>query len=180
MLHVTAVTTALQNTRTEVAQPYLSQIEKKLTFKVMPSSIDRFSVRSHVPVAVLLTSPLAGSTAYSGALPPSHSQISVSVTQPPLVVSSSDSTKKPSDSGVYRKDTAIVESQSGLAMASFGEAVSAASARLAARSIMSAAIRSIPIMNISATLGGVAVHRRDSGVSAGDWCCAIGEVSSGE
>ena len=117
----------------------------------MPSSIHRCSVRSHVPVAVLLTSPLAGSTAYSGALPSSHSQISVSVTQPPLVVPSPDSTYKRSDPEEYRNDTAAVESHSGLAMASFGEAVSMASPRLAARRLMTTAIRSIAIITICAT-----------------------------
>ena len=118
--------------------------KKTLTSRVMPSSIHRCSVRSHVPVAVLLTSPLSGSTAYNGALPCSHSQISVRVTQPPRVLPSSDSTYTRSDPEEYRSDTGVLESHFGLAMASFGESVSAASARLAAaRRFMITAVWSI-------------------------------------
>lgn len=122
---------------------------KNLTSRVMPSSIHRCSVRSHVPVAVLLTSPLSWSTAYNGALPSSHSQISVSVIQPPRVLPSPDSTYSRSDPEEYRSETMVLWSQSGLAIASLGDAVSAASARLATRRLMITAVRSGVVVAIT-------------------------------
>ena len=115
----------------------------RLTWRVIPSSIHRLSVRSHVPVATLLTSPLSGSTAYNGAVLPRLSQIPWRVMQPPRVLPSADSTYSRSDPEEYRSDTVVLESQFGLAIALVGEAVSAASACLAARRPMIAAVRSI-------------------------------------
>ena len=110
----------------------------------MPSSIHSCSVRSHVPVTVLLTSPLSASTAYNGVVLPRLSQISLRVMQPPLVLPSADSTYSRFDPEEYRSETGALESQSGLEIALFGEEVSAASARLpAARRPMIADVRSI-------------------------------------
>lgn len=113
---------------------------------MIPSSTYRLSVRSQVPVAALLTSPLLGSTAYNGALPPRLSQISLSVTQPPRVMPSADSRYSRAEDEAYRMSTGVVGSHSGLGMAVFGDSVSMAPAGLAAatrRPIMSAAVRTI-------------------------------------
>ena len=109
----------------------------------MPSSTHRLSVRSHVPVAVLLTSPLPDFTGYNGARPSMFSQICVRVTQPPRVLPSADSRYKRSEDGEYRMDTVALESHFGLAMTLFGDAVSAASTRLVAKKLMMAAVRSM-------------------------------------
>ena len=112
----------------------------------MPSSTYKVSVRSHVPVAVLLTSPLSESTAYNGDLLPSSFQICLRVTQPPRVVRSADSRYSRADVEEYRMDTGVVESHLGLAIALFGEGVSTASVRLAARRLTIAAVRSVVMM----------------------------------
>ena len=104
----------------------------KLTFSVIPSSTNSSSVRSQVPVAVSLTSPVSGSTAYNGALPPRCSQICCNVTQPPRVVPSADSRYSRAEVDEYRIDTVVVASHSGLGMGSFGDGVSVATASLSA------------------------------------------------
>ena len=96
------------------------------TCRVMPSSTYRLIVRSHVPVSVALTSPLSGSTAYSGALPSRSSQICFSVTHPPREPLSADSRYSRSDVAENRTETVLLGSQSGFVMALFGDEVSAA------------------------------------------------------
>lgn len=113
----------------------------------MPSSTHKLSVRSHVPVAVLLTSPLPDFTGYRGARPSMLSQICVRVTQPPRVVPSADSRYSRSEDGEYRMDTVTFESHFGLAIALLGETVSAASTSLAAAiRLMIDAVRSIVVV----------------------------------
>ena len=118
------------------------------TWRVMPSSTIRFSVRSHVPVADLLTSPLLESTAYSGAPPPSSPQISLRVTQPPRLLPP-DSTYRFFEPEEYRIDTLALELHFGLEMALFGEAVFAAAVGVIDRRLATAAVRrSIVVFSI--------------------------------
>ena len=59
---------------------------------------------------------------------------------------SADSRYSRADDDEYRMETVVLESHEGLAMASFGEAVSAASAVLATRRLMIAAVRNIAVV----------------------------------
>lgn len=113
-------------------------------------------MRSHVPVAVLLTSPLLELTAYSGPLPSKSSHTSSRVTQPPRVEPSADSRYRRLDVDEYRMDTFVLDLHLGLEIALFGEGVFAASADLDARRLMMAAVRSIVdiVYNRTNGLGG--------------------------
>ena len=117
-------------------------------------------MRSHVPVAVSLISPLSESTAYNGAFPARASQISSSVTQPPRVLPSADSRYNRSDVDAYRTDTVMLESQSGLAIGSLGEAVSAAAASLRARKPRTPTLRNVGDIAVRSDLAGsgLALH----------------------
>ena len=106
----------------------------------MPSSTNSSSVSNQVPVTVALTSPVSGSTAYKGSLPPRSSQICCNVTQPPRLLPSADSRYIRADAEEYRIDTAVLESHSGLGMGSFGDSVSAAVASLRASMLMRATL----------------------------------------
>lgn len=117
----------------------------------MPSSTYRVSVSSHVPVTVLLTLPLSDSTANSGTLPASCSQISVRVMHPPRVTPSADSRYSRSDEEEYLSTAVALASHSGFGIASFGEGVSAAPTGCCEEArkrlmiaVITAAARSIP------------------------------------
>lgn len=109
-------------------------------------------MRSHVPVAVSLTSPLSESTAYNGGLPSRCSQICFNVTQPPRELLSADSRYSRSDVEENRIDTVLLESQPGLAMALFGEEVSAAPAILKASKLRTAVFRTVRVIASCAAL----------------------------
>lgn len=115
------------------------------TWRVVPPCTNSSSVSSHVPVALLLMSPLSGSTAYKGALPPRCCHICDNVTQPPRVLVSAEKRYNRADADEYRTDTGMLGSHSGLGMGSFGDAVSIAATSLRASTLRTAAFP-IPVV----------------------------------
>ena len=139
----------------------------------MPSSTIKVSVRSHVPVAVLLTSPLSGSTAYKGALPSRCSQISVRVMQPPRDEPSSVSRYSLANDKEYRGMVVVPESHFGLLMAALGEAVSAASPINVEQRLKTAAVRSVAVVVI------IAICDNTFGLDVGWYICKSRRLNQG-
>ena len=113
------------------------------TWRVIPSCTNSSSVSSQVPVTLSLISPLSGSTAYRGALPPRSSHICANVTQPPRVLLSADTRYNREDADEYRIDTGTLASHGGLGIGSFGDSVSCAAARLRASMLRTTAFRTV-------------------------------------
>lgn len=114
----------------EYAQYCRSARPKKhhLTCRVMPSSTSNSSVNNRIPIALLLISPVSGSTAYSSALPPRFSHIWANVTRLLRVLPSTDSRYSRDDANEYRIDPGILSSHFGLGIGSLGESMSFATA----------------------------------------------------